>query len=173
MVAKPEKMEVTNKKLFFLYAHPCAEVIVARGAMKQEELDSIRHSLLLGKTPDAPPIAFRVAYRLLEFIAKKKNKDCIDEEVMHDYFWHSHDEFVLEECKHRPDVCADKCIVYPAEIKKVDGNEAEALTPIGVRKVNISFTPKVKQGDFVTIHYDYACEKIPEKTFKELWSEKS
>lgn len=166
-------MKICDIRLFFTYAHPCAEVIVARGAMKQSELDEIRASLLTSQIPKQPPSIFRTAYRFLEFYAKQNGKASIDAETIRNYFWSEHDDFVMEECTHRHDLCADKCIVYPGKVEAVTNNYAEVSTPLGIRKINISFTPKITVGDFVTIHYGYSCERISKKDFEKLWSEKS
>lgn len=166
-------MEVANKRLFFLYAHPCGDVLVRRGRMKEETLRRIREKLRGGGEVDEDPRLFRVAYAFLKIIASEKGKGEIDEEVIHEYYWRKHDGYVMEQAKEREDIVENLCRVFPGRVVEVNGGEAVVELPVGRRKVNIEFLPNLHLGDFVTVHYSYACERIDGRTFRKLWGEKN
>ena len=166
-------MRVTDKKLFFSYAHPCGDVLVRRGSMEKEVLEGIREKLRKGEKVDAEPKLFRVAYALLSMLAMERGKKEIDEEVMHEYYWRKHDEHVMNEARSRQDIIPSMCRVFPARVIEVSGKEAVVETPVGERSIKIEFVPNVHEGDFVTVHYAYACERIGETEFKKLWGEKN
>jgi len=165
-------LKVVNKKLFFLYAHPCGDVLVQRGSMGRKVLERIRKSLKEGRVVESPEV-FKVAYKLQCMLAEEMGKKEIDEEVIREYYWRKHDEHVMEESKEKNDVIPERCIIFPAKVVEKEGEEAVVETPVGKRNVNIEFVPNVCVGDFLTVHYSYACEKIDESEFKKLWREKN
>ncbi|MEM3555257.1 MAG: HypC/HybG/HupF family hydrogenase formation chaperone [Candidatus Micrarchaeia archaeon] len=166
-------MKVVNKKLFFLYAHPCGDVLVRRGSMSREVLERIRSNLKEGGEVKESPELFKVAYKLQCMLAEEMGKKEIDEEVIREYYWRKHDEHVMEESRVMKDVIPVLCRVFPAKVVKLEGEEGVVETPVGRRKVNIEFIPNVCVGDFLTVHYSYACERIDEDEFKKLWREKN
>jgi hydrogenase maturation factor len=166
-------LRVRNKGLFFSYAHPCGDVLVKRGSMEEGTLRGIREKLRKGEEVNAEPELFKVAYALLSMLATEKGKKEIDEEIIHDYYWRKHDEHVMSEAKNKQDIIPERCKVFPARVIEVKGKDAVVETPVGERSINIEFVPNVHVGDFVTVHYCYACERISEDEFKKLWREKN
>jgi hydrogenase maturation factor len=166
-------MKVSNKKVFFLYAHPCGDVLVKRGSLPAETLEGIRQDLRSGGDVKADPKLFKVAYAILTMIAKRVGKRTIDEEVMHEYYWKEHDEHVMNESKIKEDVIPEMCKVFPGRILYARGKGAVVETPVGRRSINIEFVPNISVGDCVTVHYNYACERIDESLFRGLWREKN
>lgn len=162
-----------DKGLFFSYAHPCGDVLVKRGSMEENTLKEIREGLKKGGEIKAEPKLFRVAYALLCMLAAERGKKEIDDDVIREYYWRKHDEHVMEEAKNRSDIIPHMCKVFPARVVGVREKEARVETPVGERRINIEFVPNVHAGDFVTVHYAYACEKIGEGEFKKLWGEKN
>lgn len=146
-------MELADKKLFLSYALPCGQVLVKRGTITQEQLDS----------PE--PEMFKVGLFMCEQSAKKLGKQLIDKEAIRQYFWYDHDTHLEEHCEINKDVDKNLCTVYPGEYL---GNNIVRL-PIGERKVNIHNTPGLKQGDYVTVHYNSTCELITKEEFEKLW----
>lgn len=163
---------MSDKKLFFSYAHPCGDVLVKRGRMGESTLRSIRKRLRVGDDINADPKLFRVAYALLSMLAKERGKKEIDAEVIREYYWGKHDEHVMSEAQSRKDIIPEMCKVFPARVIEVSGEEARVETPVGERSINIEFVPNIHAGDFVTVHYSYACERIGEGEFRKLWGEK-
>ncbi|MFC2175258.1 hypothetical protein ACFLQ2_05365 [archaeon] len=145
-------MQLVAKELFLKYALPCGSVLVKRGTITQEQLREL----------ETDPTIFKVGLFMCEQAAKNLGKSTIDAEAIHQYFWMDHDEHL----KHAEgDVDPRLCTVWPAEYL----GENRARTPIDERKVNISFTPNVKSGDYVTVHYGRTCEAITAEEFHHLW----
>lgn len=166
-------LKVVNRRLFFSYAHPCGDVLVKRGSMERSSLEGIRSSLRNGEPVGANPRLFKVAYALLSMLASEKGKKAIDDEVIHEYYLRRHDEHVMSEAKIKEDIIPEMCRVFPGRIIEAHGKAARVETPVGERNINIEFVPNVHAGDFVTVHYSYACERIGEGEFKKLWGEKN
>jgi len=166
-------LRVENRKLFFSYAHPCGDVLVRRGSMDARVLARIRENLRKGESIPERPELFKVAYALMKMLAEEMGKSRIDDEVMHEYYWRRHDGHVMDEAKIKSDIVPEMCIIFPARIVNIEGNEADVEILVGRRRVNIEFVPKVSVGDYVTVHYCYACEKINENLFRSLWREKN
>ena len=153
-------MRISAPCLFFLYAHPCGEVLVRKGKMTGAQLDSIRRSLLHRKLPRQPPALFRTAMKQLQLTAAAMRHKSIGSAVIRQYFWHGHDRLAGNDCR---------CRIMPAKVVEAAGGCAAVSTPAGVRNVNILLAGKVKPGDLLTVHYDYACEKISRQDFARLW----
>lgn len=166
-------MRVRNKRLFFSYAHPCGDVLVKRGSMERDSLERIRERLRRDGKIDADPRLFKVAYALISMLADEKGRKEIDDELLREYYWRKHDGHVMEEAKNRNDIIPDMCVVFPARVIYAKGKKAVVETPVGRRSINIEFVPNVHAGDFVTVHYSYACERIGEEEFRRLWGEKN
>lgn len=141
-------VEVKDRRLFFLYAHPCGDVLVKEGRLKAEQLVEVRRSLLDGRDGGEPSL-FRAALRKLEETAREMGKDRIDSEVIREYFLRKHNEDVDRECR-----------VLIGCVESVMGDTALIRIGDETRKVNIEFVGKVKEGDVLSVHYDYACEKL-------------
>ena len=146
-------MKLADNALFLKYAVPCGSVLVARGTITQQQLDN------------PTPGMFKVGLFMCGQVAKRLGKKAIDKEAIRQYFWHDHDRHLAEHRRLNKDVDPALCTVYPGEYL---GNGVARL-PIGRRKVNISRTPKLKKGDYATVHYHHACEEITKKEFEYLW----
>lgn len=155
-------------RLFFLYAHPCGDVLVKRGTIGTRELSGLRAGLAAGKTPSAGPKLFRKAFaRLSAFARERKRK--ITPALVREYFTERHNPVVRKSRK--PDVVVSRCLITPCRIVSVNGNSALADSPRGKKKINVSYAKGLRKGDLVSTHYWVACEKIPGKTFHRLWGE--
>lgn len=150
-------------RLFFLYAHPCGDVLVAKGKLPASKLASMRRTLAKGGTPDEPPSLFEKAVERLGFTAARTGGARMDEDTIRKFFWFDHDDMVEDE---------SLCRILPAKVLKVDGMNALVSTPAGRRNVNVSMLGKAAAGDLLAIHYNYACEKISRKDFGRLWKVK-
>jgi len=158
-----EKSSASPLRLFFLYAHPCGEVLVAKGRIKASQLAAVRKALLKGGTPKQSPLLFEKAVERLGITASQIRLPLMDEESIRKHFWFDHDDVVEDRAN---------CRILPAKVLKVDSSNALASTPLGLRNVNISFAGKVRPGDLLTVHYNYACEKIGKDDFERLWKVK-
>lgn len=59
------------------------------------------------------------------------------------------------------------CLAIPAQVKSIEGKEAEVeIGGIG-RRVSLWLTPEARVGDYVLIHTGYAISVIDEEDAKE------
>jgi len=59
------------------------------------------------------------------------------------------------------------CIAIPAQIKSIDGKEAEAEIGGISRRISLWLTPEVRVGDWVLLHTGYAINIIDEAEAEE------
>jgi len=157
-------------RLFFAYAHPCGDVLVNRGTMQSKELELLRSQLRAGKKVTADPIVFRKGFTRFMRYAKARRKRMTGR-LVSEYFLTRHNRVVKQVAKSAKDVKPARCFISPGKITRLDGKKARVSTPFGSRNIIIGFVPKLKLGDLVSVHYNYACERIPKKDFERLWSE--
>ena len=160
-------MRITNLDLFYRYALPCGELGVELGVLDGEKVRKAREAFLGGNSIVDPRGVFPVAVRLLELTAKKIDKRAINSEVLRKYFWDFHDEHVREKALLIKGFPVEECMVWPGRMV----SEENALTPLGERKIKKLLLPNLNQGEFITVHHGYACERISEDSFKELWGQ--
>jgi len=160
--------EKTNVPLnFFLYAHACGDILVKRGAVSKQDLETLRSNIARGKSGN--PLLFRNAYlRVLDFARRRKRK--LTSELIREYFVSKHTEVVLRVAKKKKDVVPVNCFITPAKILSIHGDRADALTPFGKRTLNLKCA-RAKKGDLVSTHYWWVCEKMSAKEFMHLWNE--
>lgn len=159
-------------KTFFLYAHACGDVLVKRGTITKKQLEGIRRKLCNEGKAKLNPLIFKKGFTRLKDYAKKKGKR-LNDEVASRYFLTQHNKSVMTVIRTAEDVNPKKCFISPGMMVSVDARRGTgvAFTPFGRRKVIIRFAPKLNAGDLVSLHYDYACEKISRGDFKRLWRE--
>ncbi len=61
----------------------------------------------------------------------------------------------------------DMCLAIPAQVKSIEGKDAEVeIGGIG-RRVSLLLTPEAKIGDYVLIHTGYAISVVDEEDARE------
>lgn len=160
--AKP--MEIKDKVLFLRYAVPCGQVLVKRGWMKQKDLDSLRKQAAEGDVKASNKdlhAAFAEASLMLERTANSEGKSVIDEQVIRHYFLsHVHAKLAEKRSAEFKDFSPEECKVWAGRIMRLRGLSALVELPCGRREIRMDFVQGAKEGDVVTVHYSYACEKI-------------
>ncbi|MDD5317974.1 MAG: hypothetical protein PHF51_04580 [Candidatus ainarchaeum sp.] len=156
MAAKPARAP----RLFFLYAHPCGDVLAKRGTIGKKDLASLRARLASGKPFNANPRMFEKAFGRLSAYAKRRGRR-VSAALVREYFLSEHNRVVKKIAKSAKDVIPGRCFVTPCRIVSVKGASALAETPHGKKKINVRFVKGLRKGDFVSAHYFTACEKIP------------
>ncbi len=166
-------MRITDRDLFLRYAVPCGDVLVKRGVLGQETLDSIREKVIKGERveEDLEEI-FPMAVRMCRLLAKRAGKGVIDPGVIRDYFWHEHAKAVEWRASIYPDLPKEECLTYPARVLK-PGRNPLVETPLGKRGAKTDFVKDLKRDDWVMLHYDYIVEKIPWEEAERLLAEHS
>jgi hypothetical protein len=162
-------LEITDLKLFYSYALPCAELGVKIRSLSPEKIREFKKSFLNGELPPNPKQYFPLAVKMLEVTAKKQGKKEIDGQVLRQYFWRDHDQVVEERASFYDGFPVNLCKVFPGKMVSND----TALTPVGKRRIKNNLVPNLRQGDLVTVHHDYACERVSPQDFNELWVEKT
>jgi hydrogenase maturation factor len=161
-------MKITDLELFYRYAIPCGELGAELGVLDREKVEGARKAFLGGKPLERPEQCFPVAVKLLELTAERLGKSVIGPDVIRRYFWVFHEEHVREKAMLIPGFPIEECLVWPGRMLSDD----KALTPAGERKIKKVLVPNLKQGELVTVHHGYACEKISEEEFERLWEER-
>ncbi len=169
------KYKLIAKNLFLKYALPCLHNKVEKGEMTENEFKEIIERFKQGKITDEEinewfPVA--VPNVVTEAINQRKEKEGIaevDEDIVRGYFWYSHDQ-VVKQRKHQGKV--ELCLVLPAKIDKIKGPKAKVTHPFGDRIVDTSLLENPREGDHITIHYYFGCEKINKEEAMQLWKKK-
>ncbi len=154
--------KVANKKLFLKYAIPCGRVLVKRNLIKQEYLDSIEDSVIKKlELKDEYVEVFDSAILMMTQMASKREKDVIDDDIIHDYFLKRHNEYLKHRVMEVDDVDERLCRVHVCPIENVHDGIALAHLPTGEdREIRLDFIPDARDGDNVAVHYNYGCEII-------------
>jgi hypothetical protein len=148
-------LEVGDKELFLKYAIPCGVMLVKRGKITQEYLDSLVYKIV-NKQPLSQLDAetFQVAMIELTDIATESEKTTIDSETIRKYFLELHNQRVEEMLSIKPDLNPNQCKIQTGEIIK---NNLVKL-PNETREIRLDFIPEAKPGDKVVVHYNFGCE---------------
>ena len=176
---KPKKMlcrqhqlriayELKDKEYFLRYAMPCLIAKVMAHKLSEKEYNSLIKQFREGKDFSQEQLwkLFEYAMRKLLVISIEKNKiqggkAIIDKETIKEYFWFKHPQAVLFK-----NTFVELCLVLPAKVIQKRGKKYFVETPLGSREIYA--WEDLGIGDFVTVHYNYACEKIGEKDYSEL-----
>ncbi len=154
-------LPIENKELFLRYAVPCGEVLVKRGELKKEFLQTLHDSVIYRQDIDLPVEKFfPVASRMCSILARRMGKRTIDDEVIRKYFLIEHEKAILWRRQIKPDINVKECRVYPGRVIKVYSDNALVKTPLGEVMLRTDFVKNLKPGDWITKHYDYITEKI-------------
>ncbi len=169
------KYKLMAKDLFLKYALPCLHNKVEKGEMTEEEMEEAIERFRKGDITDEEINEwFNVAMPNVVTGAINQNKEKkgvaeVDENVVRQYFWYDHDR-VVKSRLHEGDY--ELCLVLPAKVDKVKGKKAEVEHPFGERTVDTRLVEGVEEGDYMTIHYYFGCEKIGKEEAKKLWKKK-
>jgi len=152
--------------LFLKYAFPCAFIIKQRAEISDFEHQILEDAAINNKVLERKfleKIFFR-AFERIEKLAKELNKDKWDYEVIKEYFTDRHNSIIDEgmySYAKAPESLKNLCKVHKAEIIQIkDDSLIVKYNKEKLRPVIKSLVKNVKIGDFVTIHYGYAVEKL-------------
>ena len=152
--------------LFLKYAFPCAFIIKQRAEISDFEHQILEDAAINNKVLERKfleKIFFR-AFERIEKLTKELNKDKWDYEVIKEYFTDRHNSIIDEgmySYAEAPESLKNLCKVHKAEIIQIkDDSLIVKYNKEKLRPVIKSLVKNVKIGDFVTIHYGYAVEKL-------------
>jgi len=156
---------------FFLrYAYPCAYVLMQRQEITQEELQELEEAAI--QNQDVPrerlEKVFHRAFDFIDQLAKKRNKQRWDLEVIKEYFYSYHNEVIGKgegiyataphTIKELSRVDTATVIAKKGDVLIVQYQDWK--NNLKTRNVFNHFVPRANIGDKVTIHYGYAVEII-------------
>ncbi|MBN1896258.1 MAG: hypothetical protein JW789_00835 [Candidatus Aenigmarchaeota archaeon] len=156
-------LPIKNRDLFLRYAVPCGDVLVRRGELDKKLLDEMGNAVRSGRDVDFPiEDKFKVASRMCTILAKRMQKDVIDDEVIRKYFLVEHEKAILWRKQIKPDIDVRECKVYAGKVRKIEDNRALVHTPLGEIMLRTDFREglKLKEGDWISKHYGYISEKL-------------
>lgn len=154
-------MLIKDKELFLKYAIPCGRVLVNRGTLEKKTLQNLYTKVLNKKEPKTDlSECFPVATKMCEILAKEMGKPFIDKEVIEKYFLFEHKKAVERRVKLFQDI-PEECVVHPGKVLQVNKDQILVNTPLGERIIRNDFLPEIRRNDWISIHYDYAIQKLP------------
>ena len=161
-----KKLDLDNiEEYFFSYAFPCVHTLREFGRITKERYEFILEDFEKGEIPSKEELEdiFTAAFRRLKLIAKERGKDYWDPEIVKDYWRVLHNKFIDE--KDGTYAMTSKefnelCKVHEAIVLFVGDNEIVVEYNNTRRKVLKDLIPDVEVGDKVTIHLNYAVEKL-------------
>ncbi len=153
-------------EIYFLkYAFPCSFVLLSR-----KEINSKEHKLLYESTKEEKlylPIEKieKIFWRALKFVGSIKNFNSVQNYWLFDHNKH----LKTKKIKNLDEKLLKDCMVIPCKVLSISDNMALAKSPFldKIMKLKIDFVD-VKPEDKVTKHYDYLCEKIPERLYLKM-----
>ncbi len=154
-------MKVEN--YFLRYAFPCAFVIKQRGEINQQEYDRLFDIAVNNKEIKKEELekVFFKAFNYINELAKEKNIDKWDFEVIKEYFLKRHNELIdqgRDMYKDAPKTLKELSKVEEAEIINKKDNILEVKFNDKKRFVSNVFVPEAEVGNKVRIHYGFAVE---------------
>jgi len=153
------------EEYFFMYAFPCAHIIVERRGMSEEEHEKLKKDFLEGKRLEKERLEkiFTAAFRRIKKLAERMGRDYWDFEVIKEYWDKEHNRLIdnnEDGYEKISESLKDLCRIIVAEVVKKIDNKLIVRYNGEERLVFSDLVPEAKVGDRVRIHYAYAVEKV-------------
>ena len=149
-------------EIYFLrYAFPCSHVLCKiRKEISEEEYKKIERAAIKGIILDRKYLekVFFRAFERIEKIAAELKTSKWDINVLREYFVERHNAFVNSSVN--PEKFKELCRVHKAKIIEVKENSLTVKYNNKKREVKKVYVPDAEKNDIVTIHYNYAVEKV-------------
>lgn len=150
---------------FFSYAFPCIHTLKNLGKITKEKYESILKNFEEGEAPSKKELEdiFMAAFRRLKLIAKEKEKNYWDKDVLKIYWRYFHNKFIEAKdgtYKMTSEKFNEFCKVHETYVLFVGDKEIIVEYDRKRRKVLKDLVPDIEIGDKVTIHLNYAIEQI-------------
>ncbi|GEM_PF-2006558 len=163
-----------NTWVFLKYAIPsfesyaCSMAANIRGEKRsKEDLENAIKHVTKGEPLEKPiEKLFPFAVNTLRALAMGKP---VTDKKIREYFLIYHRGIVEENPVHKTEEDLINDIAWPAVVKEVKDKIAKVETPIGEMEVKLDLLPDAKVGDKISVHYGYACERVPESIWKKAF----
>ncbi|MCX6821827.1 MAG: hypothetical protein NTW30_03550, partial [Candidatus Aenigmarchaeota archaeon] len=144
------------------YAFPCSFVHLSRKEITQKEYDLLYRSAKDEKLYLSIKKIENIFWRVMKFV-----DSITDLKKVQKYWWFDHNKNIR--MKKIKNVDKKECMIIPCEVISVSGDKTIVKSPFLNKdeKLKLDFV-NVKVGDKVTKHYNYVCEKIPEKLYLKM-----
>ncbi len=153
-------------EIFFLkYAFPCTFVLLSRKEIIRKDYELLYKSAKEEKLYVSIKKIEKIFWRPLEFVGS-----IFDLNSVQNYWWFDHNKHLESgKIKNLDKTLLKDCMVIPCEVLSMKKDIAIVKSEFCDKdiKLKIDFV-KVKPGDKVTKHYDYACEKINENLCSDM-----
>tara|TARA_Y100000310_G_C20648644_1_gene798110 strand:+ start:483 stop:1007 length:525 start_codon:yes stop_codon:yes gene_type:complete len=173
MKKKKEKLIVFEKqdnktcveRYFFKYAFPCSQVKVKLGSLSEERYNELMEIFLKKSSPNKEVLekTFPPAFRRINKLAKKINKNTWDFSVIKKY-WEEEHNIIIDQGDGMYGTASesfkDLCKVHEAEVIKKHENKLIVEYNAKKRIVSDFLVPEVQVGDKVRIHFAFVIEKV-------------
>lgn len=153
--------EINAENYFLKYAYPCSHILcTVRREIDQKRFDELKQAAIENKPLNKEVLEkiFHRAFTRIVKLAQEMNKDKWDIEVIREYFRVRHNP-VLDESDY-PESFKEMCKVHEGTVVAFEEDEIIVQYENKKRKVKKDYLPNIKIGEKVTIHWDYAIEKI-------------
>jgi len=155
-----------NPEIFFLkYALPCSFILLLRKEITKEEQKLLYRSIKDEQLHLPKKEIERIFWRPMKFIKSISNLEAVQK-----YWRFDHNKHIKQKGFQDFEEKFEKlCRVIPCEVLDLTKNRAIVISDFfdGTMELKKDFV-NVKPGDKVTKHYDYICEKISERLYKEI-----
>jgi hypothetical protein len=153
------------EEYFFAYAFPCLYNLKKLGKISSQRYNFILKNFEKGEIPTREELEdiFSAAFRRLKLIAKEKNKNYWDREIIVNYWRKDHNKFIEKKdgiYALTPEKFNEFCKVYEARVLFVDDKIITVKYNDNIRNVLSFLCQDIKIGDKVIVHLNYAIEKI-------------
>ena len=151
--------------LFLRYAFPCSFVLLSRGEINKKEHELLYKSAKEGKLYLSIEKIEKIFWRALEFVSSISDLNLVQK-----YWWFDHNKYLKsKKFKSIGNELVKECLVIPCRVVSISEKKVRVKSPFldKIVELKIDFVD-VSLGDKVTKHYDYICEKIPERLYKEM-----
>ena len=152
-------------EIYFLkYAYPCSHILCAvRKEITKKEFNEMENAAINNIKLEREFLekVYWRAFERINKLTKEMGKEKWDIEVIKEYFLIRHND-ILDNSDY-PESFKEMCKVFTGEvIRKTNDGEIIVKYKNNERKVKTNYLPEIKIGDKVTIHWQYAIEKIEE-----------
>ena len=155
------------------YALPCVSVLVKRGTVTQEHLESLIETVKDGgEAPTGAEKIPAVAFAVCSLIALENGKAAIDDDIIREYFLFRHDDMIDKRYEEMGDFDTDACRTRIGRIVSIDSGRALVEMPGRTKTYRTDFVPDVKVNDRVVTHWDFIVETVDGAIAKQLETRK-
>lgn len=153
------------ERYFFKYAFPCTFLKFNRGEITKKEYGELEKKFIVGDSPSKKELEkiYPFAFKMIKRLAKRTRRAYWGIDVIKEYWLREHNKIIESDepyYKCETSEFKDSCKVHKAEVIEKKRNTIIVRYGNKKREVYNAIVPDAKKGNIVTIHFDYAIEKL-------------